>query len=234
MDSNPLKVPFGMTLFVGISVIVILLSIIYLITAKHLTMPWQRGEVEGFFGGIAVGAGSPNCLHTLNGAAEIVGRFEGSAAGVEEGNKDFAELQLILSKMACMKKDLMSPSGIVEATRYQPFATSHDREQVSETVARCFAKTIPARDLDISFDTWKERGLTLLARLCTAADLSEAESSKMEKLYISVWSDVYDVARSQCLSGAPQLAGHSTGSPRDPAPMTSADVQSLRDYEGYF
>jgi len=224
-----------MTLFVGISVIVILLSIIYLITAKHLTMPWQRGETEGFFGGIAVGAGEPNCLHTLNGAAEILARFNNKVGGVEEGNKDYAELQLILSKMACLKKDLMSPSGIVEATRYQPFATSHDREQVSETVARCLAKTIPARDLDISFDTWKNRGLALLSRLCTAGDLSEAESTKMEALFNSIWADVYDVARSQCISGQPQIAGHAAGSsPRDPAPTMTADVQDLREYEGYF
>lgn len=190
----------------------------------------KESQVEGF-GGVAVGAGQPDCLRTLSDAAAVYGRFVGNVEGVEEGSKDLAELRLIFSKWACLKKDLLSPSGIVEATRYTPYSTLHDRIPTADIAGQCNAKTMPARDLDITFETWRDRSVYLLRRLCTAASLNSIEVDALEKQMLSAWADVYNVAKSQCLATIP------SGSkllPRDAAPMTPDDVAELGPYKGYY
>ena len=184
---------------------------------------------EGFFGGVARGSGHPDCLRTLVGSAEVMSMVMSAA-----GSPDYDELQIILSKLACLKKDLMSPSGIIEATRYQPYVTAHDREPVAEVTAQCLSQTIPSRDLDIIFITWKNRGKNLLRRLCTAANLKEAEAKQAEQIFEKSWADVYDVARGRCLATPGQkaaAAGH------DPVAFESQDdtvASGARAYDGYF
>jgi hypothetical protein len=154
---------------------------------------------EGFFGGVARGSGHPDCLRTLDSAAKVLSAFEGRKVDVEEGQPDLAELQLILSKLACLKKDLMSPSGIVEATRYQPYENAHDREPVAEVTATCLNHTIASRDLDIIFATWRDRGNLLIRRLCTATGMKQEEVKVVEANFKSAWEDVYAVAKGRCL-----------------------------------
>jgi hypothetical protein len=157
---------------------------------------------EPFYGGIAVGSGHPDCLRTLPEGSEILdvlqGRIEANKA-VSEGSADYKEFQLLLSKLGCLKKDLMSPSGIVEATRYQAFETAHDRINVAEVCAMCLSKTIPARDVDIIFATWRDRGRVLLRKLCTEAQLNEEQVVRLEKLFKKAFDDVYEIAKSRCL-----------------------------------
>lgn len=154
---------------------------------------------EGFFGGVVRGSGHPDCLRTLDAAAKVADAFKGRVSSVEEGAADFSELQLILSKLACLKKDLMSPSGIIEATRYQPYETAHDIEPVAEITATCLNHTIASRDLDIAFGKWRDRGNELIRRLCTASGLKEAEVRYVESNFKSAWEDVYQVAKGRCL-----------------------------------
>jgi hypothetical protein len=180
---------------------------------------------EGFFGGVAVGSGHPDCLRTLEGSAALLEKVAGASA-----RPDYVEFQLILSKLACLKKDLMSPSGIVEATRYQPFETAHDREPVAEVTAQCLSQTIPQRDLDIIFDTWKTRGGVLLRRLCTIANLKEAEAVEAEKLFGKLWADVYDIAKGRCIAttGMREAVGH------EEQPFTPPALENTRAYDGYY
>jgi hypothetical protein len=157
---------------------------------------------EGFFGGVARGSGHPDCLRTLPEGSEILDTLLGRVAAnpsITEGSADYREFQLILSKLGCLKKDLLSPSGIVEATRYQAFETAHDRINVAEVCGMCLNQTIPARDLDIIFATWRDRGRVLLRKLCTEAQLTEEGVVRLEQLYNKAWSDVYDIAKSRCL-----------------------------------
>jgi hypothetical protein len=186
----------------------IVFGIVYLlINVKRMAQGFEdkkedeefEDKKEGFFGGVVRGAGHPDCLRTLDSAARVLDAFKGKMSSVEEGADDFSELQLILSKLACLKKDLMSPSGIVEATRYQPYATSHDIEPVAEITATCLNHTIPSRDLDIAFGKWRDRGNTLIRRLCTAAGLKEAEVKSVEANFKSAWEDVYQVSKGRCL-----------------------------------
>lgn len=183
------------------TLIILAVVIGVVVNFMYFTPKYHRVD-EGFFGGVARGSGHPDCLRTLPEGSEILdtllSRVEANSS-ITEGSADYREFQLILSKLGCLKKDLMSPSGIVEATRYQAFETAHDRINVAEVCAMCISKTIPARDLDIVFATWRDRGRVLLRKLCTEAQLNEAEVKRLDGLFNKAWEDVYDIAKSSCL-----------------------------------
>jgi len=214
---------------VMIAIVVALVAAIYLnylpVLSSIPTLPKSQFSAEGFYGGAVRGTGHPDCLRELNEAAELL-----SYVMAAEGTADYEEFQLILSKLACLKKDLMSPSGIVQATLYQPYATSHDREPVGEVAATCLNRTIPQRDLEIIFKTWNDRGKVLLLRLCTLTKMRESEVQKCEALFASVIADVYDVAQGRCLiSPKEQYAEAHDAQPNDD-PYSSEQ----REYKGYF
>jgi len=217
-----------------VSILVIGLFVTFIATIVSFNL-WQTANtmpiVEGF-GGVAVGAGIPDCLRTSREAADLYELIATKKDTTGDGPDDLAELQIILSKLSCFKKDLLSPSGIVEATRYQPYNTSHDVEPVSETTARCFAKTIPPRDLGITFDKWSSRGGFLVKRLCGAVGLTQAESDKADSLFAAVITDVSDVAKSQCLVGDVTINGKP--GPRDVGGYERPNLSELREYKGYY
>jgi hypothetical protein len=198
----------------------------------YFTPKYKRVD-EGFFGGVARGSGHPDCLRTLPEGSEILdtllSRVQANSS-ISEGSADYREFQLILSKLGCLKKDLMSPSGIVEATRYQAFETAHDRINVAEVCAMCLSKSIPERDLDIVFATWRDRGKVLLRKLCTEAQLNEATVKRLEELFMKAWSDVYDISKSKCLKTDFSLQnGGATG--RDVGAYEPEHLKDLRSYD---
>jgi hypothetical protein len=194
--------------------------------------PKYKRQDEGFFGGVARGSGHPDCLRTLPEGSEILDILLSRVAAnssITEGSADYREFQLILSKLGCLKKDLMSPSGIVDATRYQAFETTHDRINVAEVCGMCLNQTIPSRDLDIVFATWRDRGKVLLRKLCTEAQLDENGVKNLELLYHKAWSDVYDIAKSKCLkTDFSKQNGGSTGG--DVGAYEPEDLKDLRAY----
>ena len=158
---------------------------------------WQRGQtmpvVQGFkdaegFAGVAVGAGVPDCLRSSSTASELYSMV--SDPKLEEGTADFKEFALLLSQLCCFKKDLLGVAKVVESTRYQEFNTQLNLEPIAETTARCFAKTVPPRDLELAFDKMQKRGHFLLTRLCTAVGLSEAQHTSAETLFENLITDV--------------------------------------------
>jgi len=207
-----------------IAVVVGIVAVIYLQYLPVLTSLPQQ-SAEGFYGGAVRGTGHPDCLRELNAGAELL-----SYVMSAEGTADYDEFQLILSKLGCLKKDLMSPSGIVQATLYQPYATSHDREPVGEVAGQCLNRTIPKRDLDIIFKTWADRGKVLLKRLCTLTHMTESHVEHCDKLFASAVADVYNVATGRCLiTPAEQAAAAHDAQPNDD-PYASEQ----REYKGYF
>jgi hypothetical protein len=220
---------FSVWAVLAIVIGVILAYLIFVLLRGGKTIPRLA---EGF-GAPVVGAGMPDCLHESSEAAALVGMFAERIGSVEEGRPDLQELTLICSKLACMKRDLVGVNGRVNATLYQPFSTAHDVEPVAETVGRCFAKTIPPRDLEISFDKWKGRGRFLIKRLCAAANLNETESRNATGLFDGLLVDVYDIASQKCLPGQPDLVGEKTGA-REAKPYSAPELEYLREYTGYY
>ncbi len=221
------EVPY--TLIINVLLAAVLVGLV--VHFMFFTPKYKRVD-EGFFGGVARGSGHPDCLRTLPEGSEILdtllSRVQANS-DITEGSADYRELQLILSKLGCLKKDLMSPSGIVEATRYQAFETSHDRINVAEVCAMCLNQTIPSRDLDIVFATWRDRGKVLLRKLCTEAQLDEDGVKRLEVLYHKAWSDVYDIAKSRCLkTDFSKQNGGSTGV--DVGAFEPEDLKDLRAY----
>ena len=210
--------------------------LIYYFVSRPKDLPKTSGfqdKKEGFYGGVARGAGIPDCLRTSSEGAQLYALFQGRIDNsYEEGPPDMRELTLMLSQISCFKKDLMGIAQQVEATRYQPFNTQIDMEPIAETTARCFAKTIPPRDLDLIFEKWNNRGHFLLARLCTAAGLREAEVKQAEALFMAMLKDVADVAKSVCLTGTPIMDAKPL--PRDTVPYMPSEVSDLREYKGLY
>jgi len=189
----------------------------------------QRSEG---FAGPAKGSGSPDCLRNSLEAARIYEIFSGKAQIAEEGPDNLRELTLLLSKTCCLKKDLLGVAGLVEATRYQPYSTAHDVEPVAETAARCLAKTIPERDLDISLDKWRSRGEELIRALCGSTNLSNSEVEDTNTLFKKHMNDVADIMKSACLKGDVSIAG--TPGPRDVGGYVPLSLIEYRDYKGYY
>lgn len=185
---------------------------------------------EGFFGGVAHGAGSPSCLRSSSEGAKLIGMFQNKKPRFNEGPDALSELTVLVGKLSCFKKDLVSPSYIVNATRMQPYSTTHDIEPIAETTARCFAKTVSPRDLGISLDKWTSRGEALVKKLCTSYGLNQGEVEQAQKLFREVIRDVSDIARSSCLAGEPSIAGKP--GPRDAHPYEKPT--DFGTYTGYY
>jgi len=228
---------YGPTLGVAAVAIALTIAVLWYFWGNK-TMPKTSGfsdvsgGKEGFFGGVAVGAGDPDCLRSSSEAAQLYSMFRSRTSTTSEGPEDLSELRLLLSKMACFKKDLLGTAQQVEATRYQPYATSMDIEPIAETTSRCFAKTIPKRDLDISLEKWSTRAQTLVLRLCTSMNLGEAEHQQADTTLRALVKDISDVARSACLAGTPTIGGKPVG--RELSGLESASLQEQGPYKGYY
>jgi hypothetical protein len=196
-------------------------------------MAGLQPQVEGFYAGPAVGAGVPNCMQSSKDCAALYALLSRRLPATEEGPDDLRELQLILGKISCFKRDLTGVAGVVEATRYQPFSTAHDLEAVAETTARCFARTIPQRDLSLSLDKWGSRGTFLIKRLCTSEKMSEAEEMDALRLFGDAMADISEIALGRCcntdvgvIAGQPQ--------PRTVGGLEPPALVNVRKYDGYY
>jgi hypothetical protein len=233
-DKIPKKAIISMIVTVSI-----VFGVAYIIISKRNTTPLNiagftdhprvgNSQHEGFRA--PMGTGDLACGHALSDADKLLSIFSATNCQAEE---KYQELRIILGKMACMKSDLMAPGNIVNSTRYLPYVTAHDVEQVSETAARCFAKSIPQRDLDIIFDKWYSRAKTLINKLSVIVNLSEADTQRAEQLLDSAKNDVYDIAKGKCIAGEPLIAGKRT-SPRDPADYIPETLADHGEYKGYY
>ena len=192
----------------------------------------NTGPMKAHEGFVARGSGSPDCLRKSLEGSQLVALFHDRVSTVSEGAPDLKELTQIVSKLSCFKSDLINPSYTVEATRYQPFVTMHDIEPIAETTGRCFAKTIPPRDLELAFDKWTARGELIIRRLCTAYQLNPEDVDKSQGLFRALIGDVKDIARGACLQGEPMIAGKP--GPRDPHQYENPDMVDVGTYTGYY
>ena len=193
--------------------------------------PKATGIKEGFGGAAHTSPLAPDCSHTSAEGAQLVGMFT-KVSTTGDGNDDLRELRVLIGKLSCFKKDLVSPSHIVDATRKKEFVTAHDIEPIAETTGRCFAKTVSPRDLQLSFDKWTARGQELISRCCTSFGLSSKDYDRAQALFQAFIRDVIDIARGGCLQGEPSIAGKP--GPRDPHPFEDPSLQEFGTYKGYY
>jgi len=216
--------------------LVIVAVVVFFIVRMMSTTPLFQFMSEGFFAGVTRGSGEPDSPRTLPEGSQLLdvlaSRMNSSGSG-SDVSPDYTEFQLILSKLAALKQDLLSTSSVVNATRYQAFETAHDRINTAEVCGMCFTHSIPARDLDIVFITWRDRGRVLLRKLCTEANLTESEVVNMEKQFNALWSDVYEIAKSRCLKTDFSLQnGGATGG--DVGAYEPTQLKDLRSYENRY
>jgi len=216
--------------FIAFLVAVIAVVVSYQMWMTSSTMP---AAVNEGFGGPAHIAGAPDCIQNSDDAALLYSIFSLKFSTTEEGDEDLREFGILLGKLACLKRDLMSPGHLVSATRGQVFLTTQDLEPIAETAARCFAHTIPVRDLAIATDKWNERGSMLLKRLCTSYSSSSAEVEKAKGLFKNFMNDVKDIMKNVCLKEADSsIAGVAT--PRMVDGREPGENMYLGTYKGYY
>lgn len=191
---------------------------------------WHGSAASEGFQGPRRGVSDIPCGQESSFVTNLADLFSAKKSTTGEGEADLTEFKVILSKLCCLKHDLMSPNRVVRATLHLPFVTVHDRENTGDTVGRCFANSLPPRDLDIIFETWRDRGLTLLDKLCTSYNLTESEATGAKNDFMSVWSDSYDVARTVCIP----CKKSEISSPRDPKGFMSESIRDLGVYLGYY
>jgi hypothetical protein len=189
-------------------------------------------DIEGF-AGPAVGAGMPDCMRSSKDCAALYDLLSSRSTTTEEGPDDLRELKVILGKISCFKRDLTGVAGVVHATYNLKFATAHDLEPVAETTARCFAKTIPQRDLALSLDKWGSRGTFLIKRLCTSENLSESEEKEALRLFGDAMADINDIALGVCCNGGKVMIAGQEG-PRMVSGYEDPSISGLREYKGYY
>lgn len=202
------------------------------IITRRRTVPSGKWEgFEGFHGG-PLGVPDIACSEESADAVAICDLFDGRKSTTSEGPDDLRELKAILSKLCCAKKDLMSPSQSVNSTLKIPYNTSHDREPVANTVARCFTRTIPMRDIDISFLTWKDRGLALLNKLCTSYNLSNDESERAKTFFTTCLMETFSLAKEVSSKSGRQTK--ESDNPRDLRGLMAEKIRNLGLYTGYY
>lgn len=223
--------PGSTILYLSISLIAALAvgCVAYMIITNNKTM--ASGNWEGFQGP-SKGVSDIPCGQESSFAIQLSDLFASKVSTTEDGEADLTEFKVILSKLCCFKHDLMSTNQIVMATKTVPFNTSHDRENLGDTTGRCFRNAMPVRDLNIIFDTWKDRGQFLLDRLCTSYNLSKQEGTQANNAFMSVFSDTLSIARTVCISDYND--GKTKVSPRDLKGYTPEEVKELGPYNGYY
>jgi len=221
--------PYLTYIIIGLVTALVATTVGYQLWVSADTMP--SAYSEGFASAPHI-AGLPDCVNASDDSAEIYSMFISKTSTTEEGADDLKELADLLGKLACLKRDLMSPGHLVSATKSSPFSTMQDLEPVAETAARCFAKTIPVRDIEIAVDKWNSRGKMLLNRLCTSFSLPSTAQEKTRSLFKAVIADITDIMKTVCLKGEGTIAGMPT--PRMVDGNEPGANSYLGQYKGYY
>jgi hypothetical protein len=215
-----------------IAVILIIAVIVGIVVQQLYHVPvYPRVGSEGFLGALRNSPG-PKASPALPEAVlllEFLNKSRGVGKNPEPGlgEAERRELELLIHKMTALLADLTSTDRTVNHTRHLPFETAHDRMVVGELCGMCLQQTVSARDLDLLFEAWRERGGVLLRKLCTVYGMSESDALFAEKQWMILWTKVYDIASVQCVKPLPLIAL----GPRDATPFEPENLRDTRSYD---
>jgi LPXTG-motif cell wall-anchored protein len=223
-----------MFVLIGVVVAALIGGFIYLIMGRAETRPINQGfrGKEGFFGGAVTGTSALPCGRASSEAEALYAMMAYKCTGAGADLKDdLRNLRNLLSKLCCFKVDLMAPQKLISASKELGFSTHQDIQPLGDLTGRCFSKTVPERDIDIQFSKWRSAGLDSIHRLCGALSLTEEETVHAEKLFMTVWNDVMDVARTNCLVKVNDM---SAAGRHEAQPNLPESAMNLREYDGYY
>lgn len=169
--------------------------------------------------------GPNNCLAALPEAQSVYNSFVGKVERVESGPGDLQELNELFTKWGCLKMDLKN--GGVQATRLSPYNTLHDHIPLPDIAGQCSNKSIPLRDLDITFQSWSDRATLLLRRLCTAANITIEQTTALQTQMMRSWKEVYELAKGTCIGSGRTDSSRAVG--HEPEGIIDKGI-----YNGYF
>ena len=212
----------------SVLVIAVIVWIVVHIGTNTPLYPRVGWEMEGFYPGMPKDA-LPKASPALSEATLLLEFLEKHRKTHEQGlgQAERSELELLIHKMTALVADVTSTDRMVNHTRHLPFETAHDRMVVGELCGMCLQQTISARDLDLLFEAWRERGALLLRKLCTAYGMSESDALFAEKQWMTLWTKVYDIASVQCVKPLPLVAL----GPRDATPFEPEHLKDTRSYD---
>lgn len=223
MDAESGSIPWKLILIGVVLTLLVIGSTLLIIQYRN-----SRPLIQGFKA--TNGVSAVPCGQDSVEAESLYAAFSELRLTTEDGKKDLNDLRNLLARFACMKRDLLSPSGLISAEKELRFCTYSDIQPSAETTARCLSKQIPERDLDIQFEKWKLYGHDLIRRLCTSANLTEQEVQVIDKKFIDLYNDVYQISVVKCLTGK---SIEQDPSRHDPAKYMAPELKNLQPYEGY-
>jgi hypothetical protein len=231
VEVHTMKISAGVSyIFFSVVIAIFVVVVSYQLWSRSNTTPKPYFE-EGFAGPVN-GVSEIKCGSKSAEAVKLYTAFSKKNSSTETGSEDLLELKELLGKLSCIKQDLLATGSLVNATKNAPYITSQDIEPASETVARCFAKTVPKRDLEISLDKWSKRGDMLVRRLCTSYNLTEQQSKETRGLLGSLITDITDILMTVCLKGAVTIAGEE--GPRMVQGLSPPSILNMGTYNGYY
>ena len=224
-----MRVPQDLSyIFFALVISLVAVFISYYLWSGSNTQPTPY--LEGFAGPVN-GVSEITCGSKSIEATRIYSIISAKSSTTETAADDLLELKQLLGKLACVKQDLLAPGSLVNASKNAQYITSQDIEPASETVARCFAKTVPKRDLEISLDKWTKRGDMLIRRLCTSYNL-DTEEKDVRALFSQLVADVTDILMTTCLKGPVTIGGED--GPRMVEGREATGTAHAGEYKGYY
>lgn len=114
----------------------------------------------------------PSCVQRDAEAQALLTSLYGGLAGfppASDAAMAYDEFKLIVQKLLCADADITSFGAGEYASLRLPFNTQHDMEPIGTFVGRCLRNAVKERDLSITFDKFRQRGVVLLGVLCPSS-----------------------------------------------------------------
>jgi hypothetical protein len=181
-------------------------------------------ETEGFTTIALNTTDFPKCVARDADAQQLLAALH-AAAKTQDTLGDYDEFRLIVQKLLCMDADITSLGQGEYASLQLPFATLHDMEPVGVFVGRCLKNAVKQRDLDLIFDKYRTRGMTLLNNLCANGNNKAWAITMFDGIVNRTQKNITAV----CLKERASM--DVPAGVRDPAYYTPSDVAELGPYQ---
>jgi hypothetical protein len=172
-------------LFIGIAIAAIVFIVAYVVIGYANTRPIVQGFQDIDTAPYVPTQVDPtsvsfSCAEVIPQAAQSLQLIQSGVPSSSDALRDYKSL---LAKISCFKKDISSTDKAITATKDLDFLTQQDIQPVADLTARCFAKSVPERDLEIAYEKWDMAAEALLQTLGKEGGHSTANVQKAYQLF---------------------------------------------------